>query len=282
MDAPRTRVRREQREQPGQPPQLVGSKQRVMEHHACRAISLHCRNEPRIAIRTRPVDADLQLSQPVELERSGARVADERAEAELDQAAARRLRAAVPGRREDRRRLAEQLPQPACARGDVTPLRVSRPGGAELARPAQRLVVRVREPVLVKGEQAALRLRTAPEGRRQPSVERGRDDRDVERDRGMGEDVEKGEQPPVGPARVVVAEVERARRVGRVELRAERLEPGAVPAQESLLPASTSPAVRTMPSTRSVQAGASRWNGCGARTRTVAATYQSRPGGREP
>ena len=111
----------EQGEQLARPRHVAGLHHAVVEHHADRAAGADPRREALVELlRRQPRDVEVHRQLRQQPERLRAVLAREQREAELDQHLARVARAAVPGRREERvDALAEQLPQPRLAGGDV-------------------------------------------------------------------------------------------------------------------------------------------------------------------
>src|SRR5439155_90113 len=145
---------------------------------------------------------------PVGAEGFRARLARQHAEAERGQALRGGSCAAVPRRREDRRdRVAEQVLQATPAGLDVAPLLGRRACRPELLLAALGLVVGVVVAVLVQPEAPGGGVASAQLARER-RVQRGRDDRDVEREPRAVEVVEQLEQALVAPPGVVVAEEE--------------------------------------------------------------------------
>src|SRR5581483_7169491 len=169
-----------------------------------------------------PVEGDRELREAVEPEGRDRRVAGEDAEPQLDEDSTGRLGAAVPRRGEERvERLLERVGQEAPARVDVGPLARLVARGAELALPADGLVVGVRVPVLVDADERLERCELAG----QAATERARDYGEVDRRRRPFEDGEQGVKPRVGPAGVVVTEEEVDRSGGVLERLADGIEP---------------------------------------------------------
>ena len=207
---------------------------RVVEHHADRPaagdlgrqaladLRLGQRGAPPLG---EPVDVHGHLGEPVDAEGLRARLARQHAEAERGQALRGGSCAAVPRRREDRRdRVAEQVLQATPAGLDVAPLLGRRACRPELLLAALGLVVGVVVAVLVQPEAPGGGVAGAQLARER-RVQRGRDDRDVEREPRAVEVVEQLEQALVAPPGVVVAEEEHDRLGRGVEALARRVEP---------------------------------------------------------
>jgi hypothetical protein len=106
------------------------------------------------------------------------------------------------------------------ARLDVAPLELQRAARSELEPAPVRLVVEVREAVLMQADAGVAALELG----RQRGAERGRDHREVNRQPVLGEHVEQGAQAVVAPADVVVAEEDGHGSRRRVERRPDRME----------------------------------------------------------
>jgi hypothetical protein len=243
-------VRGEEGEEPLQVLTLLSADECVVEHDPRRALpagrrkrAAHlCAGDAPPVASPRPVDLHLELVQPVEVEPAGARVANESAKAEVEKTASRRSGAPVPGRREDRRRLAEQRSQAPRPRGDVPSLGTRRSSAAELARAPGDFVIFVREPVLVKGDEPVFALTPPANTLRELWVQGSRDHGEVEGDCAAREEVEKREKAATRPAGVVVAEEEHAGRPCSVQLAAKRTEPRS---RAHCYPAATRPLARS-------------------------------------
>src|SRR5262245_52788792 len=182
--------------------------------------------EPAAGVVPYPVDGDRQLANTVDIERLRTGLAREDFEARVADRARGRRRASVPGRREERLYSSvEALVQKAAPGEDVGELNVRGPRRAELALASDRLVVGVRETVLMHVREAAALVK---DRRRRPS-HGGRDGSDVDPHAGVAEGVQEEAEPVVAPAGVVGAEEERDGLLGAGERRPQRIEPGGHP-----------------------------------------------------
>src|SRR5215831_17056644 len=176
---------------------------------------------------SKPIHRYWDFDQARNIERLGMRIAGERLESKLGQAARRHRRAAVPRWRKNGIRLrSKQLSQQALAFLNVTALRQIISFGAELTFLAVGFVVKMRVAVLMNPQTLWMGRHAPRQFLRGNRIQRGRYGGEINRDIEIRKNIQQQQKTIVAPAAIIVTEEQTCRIRQRVKRITHRYQPG--------------------------------------------------------